>query len=69
MRFGYTAYPDNVIERFIEKSWDNGIDGGFSTLLRTKIEGTRRSNSRLCGKEPARASPKAIICYTGVDVP
>ena len=23
---GYKAYPDNVIETFIEKSWENGID-------------------------------------------
>ena len=23
---GYKAYPDNLIEKFIEKSWDNGID-------------------------------------------
>lgn len=23
---GYKAYPDNLIEKFIEKSWENGID-------------------------------------------
>ena len=23
---GYKAYPDNLIERFIEKAWENGID-------------------------------------------
>lgn len=23
---GYKAYPDNLVERFIEKSWENGID-------------------------------------------
>lgn len=23
---GYTAYPDNLIEKFVEKSWENGID-------------------------------------------
>ena len=23
---GYKAYPDNLIESFVEKSWDNGID-------------------------------------------
>jgi pyruvate carboxylase len=23
---GYTAYPDNLVETFIEKSWENGID-------------------------------------------
>jgi pyruvate carboxylase len=23
---GYTAYPDNLIEAFIEKSWENGVD-------------------------------------------
>ena len=34
---GYTAYPDNLIELFIQKSWENGIDifrisDGYSTL-------------------------------------
>ena len=23
---GYTAYPDNLIEKFVEESWENGID-------------------------------------------
>ena len=23
---GYTAYPDNLVENFIETSWKNGID-------------------------------------------
>ena len=23
---GYTAYPDNLVETFIEKSWKKGID-------------------------------------------
>lgn len=23
---GYAAYPDNLIERFVERSWENGID-------------------------------------------
>lgn len=23
---GYTAYPDNLVERFIEKSWETGVD-------------------------------------------
>ena len=23
---GYKAYPDNLIEKFVEKSWDNGVD-------------------------------------------
>ncbi|HEY0029539.1 MAG TPA: pyruvate carboxylase, partial [Bacteroidia bacterium] len=23
---GYTAYPDNLVEKFVEKSWENGID-------------------------------------------
>ena len=23
---GYTAYPDNLVERFIEESWKNGVD-------------------------------------------
>lgn len=23
---GYKAYPDNLIEKFVEKSWENGVD-------------------------------------------
>jgi pyruvate carboxylase len=23
---GYTAYPDNLIEKFVEQSWENGVD-------------------------------------------
>ncbi|MFC2175838.1 pyruvate carboxylase [Bacteroidota bacterium] len=23
---GYTAYPDNVVQRFVEKSWETGVD-------------------------------------------
>src|SRR5205823_3579444 len=23
---GYTAYPDNLIEKFVEKSWEKGVD-------------------------------------------
>ena len=23
---GYTSYPDNLVEKFIEKSWENGVD-------------------------------------------
>jgi pyruvate carboxylase len=23
---GYSAYPDNLIEKFVEKSWESGID-------------------------------------------
>jgi pyruvate carboxylase len=40
---GYKAYPDNLIEKFIEESWNNGIDVFriFDSL--NWIEGMRRS--------------------------
>lgn len=60
---GYTAYPDNLIEVFIEKSWENGIDifrifdslnwvAAMEVSIKTVIERTD-------------AIAEASICYTG----
>lgn len=60
---GYTAYPDNLIEKFVEQSWENGVDlfRIFDSLnwmksiapcieyVRTKTEGLAEGS----------------ICYTG----
>jgi pyruvate carboxylase len=60
---GYTAYPDNLIERFIEKSAENGVDVFriFDSLnwfdgMKTSIKAVReRTNSIAEGS----------VCYTG----
>lgn len=60
---GYTAYPDNLVEAFIEESWRSGIDlfrvfDCFNDLdnLRFSIAAVRRCT-------PALA--EGAICYTG----
>lgn len=60
---GYKAYPDNLIERFIEKSWENGIDVFriFDSL--NWIEGMKRSIQVV--RERTGGIAEATICYTG----
>jgi len=60
---GYKAYPDNVVERFIEKSWENGIDVFriFDSL--NWIEGMKRSIQIV--RERTGGIAEATICYTG----
>ena len=60
---GYKAYPDNVIEKFIEKSWENGIDVFriFDSL--NWLEGMKRSIQVV--RERTGAIAEATICYTG----
>jgi pyruvate carboxylase len=60
---GYKAYPDNLIEKFIEESWKNGIDifRIFDSL--NWIEGMRRSIQIV--RERTGGIAEATICYTG----
>jgi len=60
---GYKAYPDNVVEKFIEKSWENGIDVFriFDSL--NWIEGMKRSVQVV--RERTGGIAEATICYTG----
>jgi len=60
---GYKAYPDNLVEKFIEKSAENGIDifRIFDSLnwienLKTSISAVRKYTNSLA---------EAAICYTG----
>ncbi|PWJ40236.1 pyruvate carboxylase [Sediminitomix flava] len=60
---GYKAYPDNLIEMFIEKSAENGIDifRIFDSLnwveaMKTSIRAVRERTNSLA---------EATICYTG----
>jgi pyruvate carboxylase len=60
---GYTAYPDNLIEKFVEKSWENGIDVFriFDSL--NWLENMMVSIKAV--KERTGALAEACICYTG----
>ncbi len=60
---GYTSYPDNLVEKFIEKSWENGVDifRIFDSLnwlesMKVSIRAVRERTSGLA---------EACICYTG----
>ncbi|MFT5913633.1 MAG: pyruvate carboxylase [Flammeovirgaceae bacterium] len=60
---GYTAYPDNLIEKFIEKSWENGIDVFriFDSL--NWVEAMKVSIRTV--RERTGALAEAAISYTG----
>ncbi len=60
---GYKAYPDNLVEKFIEKSWENGIDVFriFDSL--NWIEGMRKSIQFV--REETGGIAEGTICYTG----
>ncbi|MBI1315760.1 pyruvate carboxylase [bacterium] len=60
---GYTAYPDNLIEKFIERSWVNGVDVFriFDSLnwlesMQTSIRAVRERTGGLA---------EVCVCYTG----
>ena len=60
---GYSAYPDNLIEKFVEQSWESGIDVFriFDSLnwveaMKVSIKAVRERTDALC---------EAAICYTG----
>jgi pyruvate carboxylase len=60
---GYTAYPDNLVETFIEDSWKNGIDifRIFDSL--NWLEGMQVSINAV--RERTGGLAEACICYTG----
>ncbi len=60
---GYKAYPDNLIEKFIEKSWETGIDVFriFDSL--NWVEAMKVSIRAV--RERTGALAEAAICYTG----
>lgn len=60
---GYKAYPDNLIEMFIEKAWENGIDifRIFDSL--NWVEAMKVSIKAV--KERTGGIAEAAICYTG----
>lgn len=60
---GYTAYPDNLIEKFVEKAWENGIDifRIFDSL--NWVEAMKVSIRAV--RERTNGIAEACICYTG----
>jgi pyruvate carboxylase len=60
---GYTAYPDNLIVKFIEKSWDNGVDifRIFDSLNWNKSMAVSINAVR----DYTGGIAQACICYTG----
>jgi pyruvate carboxylase len=60
---GYTAYPDNLVESFIEESWKSGIDifRIFDSL--NWLEGMQVSIRAV--RERTGGLAEACICYTG----
>ena len=60
---GYTAYPDNLIERFIEKSAENGVDVFriFDSL--NWLEGMKTSIKAV--QQRTNSIAEGCICYTG----
>lgn len=60
---GYKAYPDNLIEKFIEKTWESGIDifRIFDSL--NWVEAMKVSIKAV--KERTEGIAEACICYTG----
>ena len=60
---GYKAYPDNLIEKFIEEAWKNGIDvfRVFDSL--NWVEAMKVSLKTI--RERTGALAEAAICYTG----
>lgn len=60
---GYKAYPDNLVEKFIEKAWENGIDifRIFDSL--NWVEAMKVSIRTV--RERTGALAEGCICYTG----
>ncbi len=60
---GYAAYPDNLVERFIEESWKNGVDVfrifdslNWTKSMKVSIDAVRNQTGGLA---------EACISYTG----
>ena len=60
---GYTAYPDNLIEKFIEKSAENGIDVFLIFDSLNWLDGMKTSIKAV--KERTNSIAEGCICYTG----
>ncbi|MBP9789570.1 MAG: pyruvate carboxylase, partial [Bacteroidia bacterium] len=60
---GYTSYPDNLVAKFIEKSWDSGID--VFRIFDSLNWIDSMTNSINAVRERTSGIAEACICYTG----
>ena len=60
---GYTSYPDNLVSKFIEKSWDSGID--VFRIFDSLNWVDSMKNSIHAVRERTGGIAEACICYTG----
>ncbi|NQY08065.1 MAG: pyruvate carboxylase [Flavobacteriales bacterium] len=60
---GYSAYPDNLVERFVEESWNSGVD-----VFRVFDSLNWMENMEPCIKfvrEKTQGIAEGTLCYTG----
>jgi pyruvate carboxylase len=62
---GYKAYPDNLIEKFIEKSWEQGIDVFRIFDSFNSIDSMRTSIRAVLDLTDGKGIAEGCICYTG----
>ncbi|RYY40848.1 MAG: pyruvate carboxylase [Chitinophagaceae bacterium] len=60
---GYKAYPDNLVEAFVQKSWENGID--VFRIFDSLNWMPNMEKSILAVREKTKALAEVAMCYTG----
>ena len=64
---GYTAYPDNLIEKFVEKSWETGVDVFriFDSLnwMKSIEPCIQHVRNRTCAEQEVVNSTRHPLCY------
>ena len=60
---GYKAYPDNLVEKFIEKSWENGVDI-FRIFDSLNWEESLKVSTKFV-RERTNGLAEVCLCYTG----
>lgn len=60
---GYKAYPDNLVEKFIEKSWETGID--IFRIFDSLNWADQLEVSTRAVRERTNGLAEVCICYTG----
>ena len=60
---GYTAYPDNLVQRFIEQSWESGVD--VFRIFDSLNDMDNMALSIKTVRERTQALAEGTICYTG----
>ncbi|MDZ7846914.1 MAG: hypothetical protein U5L96_09140 [Owenweeksia sp.] len=61
---GYKAYPDNLVEKFIEKSWEKGID--VFRIFDSLNWADQLQVSTKAVRERTNGLAEVCICYAGI---